>query len=773
VKRLPCHQLGKTYSCGGDLDQVGEGDAVTESPAGPAQGDAAPRGPGDEIAGVARVLIEQSPDAVLVLDADGMITYASPSLESLTGLVPREAIGRRCTDLVHPDDRAALVELFAGLRAAHQGPSPVCFRLARTDATYHDVEAVAMSVIDGTSPHDIVLTMRDVSLRRRIDLMVRSRDEHVQAVLDLLQVGVLICSPEGTIRTCNAAAARMLGRPAEAVVGSTGSELWAAVTAAGGRVTDENANDIEPDQFPAEVSLRTGEARADVVHGQVHPDGTMQWLRFSTNVLAPGPAVTLGAVVVSFEDVTERRVLFLAEQAQQRQGRAVLDALREGVLMLGEDGRVVRSNSAAEVLLGVPPGWLVGRTYEDTVRLFETSGGSIVGEDGSSMGIETHAVVVSRQTGETISGVVMRLQVSPAAERHWLQVSSRPLTDLSAAPPYPVVASFADITESKQAEIERLRLLRLIAQERRFLAEVLDSVDEGIVACDPMGLVTVFNDKMRLFLNLGADKDPTGSPPAVEGLFGADGHALRGGEHPLLLALAGSRVSNSQLLIAPAGGLRRSVLANGHPLRSPEGTLLGAVVALHDVTAQMRLEVELSELALHDPLTGAANRVLLNDRLDVAFERSTREGEAVGVMLVDLDDFKLVNDTLGHAAGDEVLVTCAARLRAAVRAGDTVARLGGDEFVIVCPLVTESELFAVRDRLAKTLAMPQLVAGRQLSVTGSVGVAIELPAHATPEGLLRAADESMYRAKDERRERRGAARRAPPAAERGADTADT
>jgi diguanylate cyclase (GGDEF)-like protein/PAS domain S-box-containing protein len=739
---------------------------VTESGDGRVPSAASARGPLEEIAGVTRILLEQSPDVVVVLDAEGRITYVSPSLESLTGLAPHEALGRYGSDLVHPDDRPAIVELFARLHETLQGPLPVSFRLTRTDSTYLDVEAVTMSVIDEATVHDIVITIRDVSLRRRIDEMVRSRDQHVQAVLDLLQVGVLTCSSEGTIRSCNTAAAQFLGVPAEQVVGSSGSEIWAGFTAAGDRVVDEFGNDIDPDQFPASVSLRTGEASTDVVQGHVHPDDRTQWLRFSTNVLAPGPAPNPGAVVVSFEDVTERRVAFLGEQAKHRQGRMVLDALHEGVLMLDAAGRVLTSNSAVEQLFGIAPDWLEGRTYEEIVRLLETSGGRVASEDGSSFDVDTHPVVLSRATGEIVSNVVMQIQMSPAAELRWFQVSSQPLTDLSADPPFPVVVSFADITESKQAEIERVRLLQLLAHERRFLAEVLDSIDEGIIACDAAGEVTVCNDKMRVFLHLSADQDPTGAPASVIGLFGSDGHPLRAGEHPLLLALAGSRVSNSQLVVEPVGGLRRSVLANGHSLRSAEGTPLGAVVAFHDVTAQRRLETELSELALRDPLTGAANRILLSDRLEVAFERSTREGAAVGVMLIDLDDFKLVNDTLGHAAGDEVLVTCAARLRAAVRAGDTVARLGSDEFVIVCPFITEDELLAVRDRLAAALATSQRVAGRELVVTGSVGYAIEFPAHATPDGLLRAADESMYRAKDDRRAQRGSERDAPQAAER-------
>ncbi len=170
------------------------------------------------------------------------------------------------------------------------------------------------------------------------------------------------------------------------------------------------------------------------------------------------------------------------------------------------------------------------------------------------------------------------------------------------------------------------------------------------------------------------------------------------------------------------------------------------------MTEQRHLESELTELALHDPLTRLANRILLSDRLEVALERSAREDAAVGVMLCDLDDFKQVNDTLGHGAGDAVLVATAERFRSAVRPGDTVARLGGDEFVIVCPIISSGEeLDGVRERLQAALEMPHELAGRSLVVTGSIGIALGRPGSVTPEMLLRAADDDMYRVKDERR----------------------
>ncbi|HEV2360362.1 MAG TPA: diguanylate cyclase, partial [Acidimicrobiales bacterium] len=529
--------------------------------------------------------------------------------------------------------------------------------------------------------------------------------------------------------------------------------------AIGGQVVDEAGVPIDPSRFPVEISMRSGLPLRGVTLGHVFPDGRTQWLSFSTEVLEVGPSVDIHAVVVSFEDVTTRREALLAEQAQRRRDRTVLDALSEGVLMFDGDGRVLTSNSAVEGLFHVVAEWLEGRTYQEMMDLLEVAGGTVHDENDEPFPLETHPAMRSRLSGETVAGFVLRITL-PGEEERWFQVHSRPLVSLALGPPFPVVVSFADVTDMKRAELERAHLLSLLRRERQFLTAVLGNVDEGIIACDAEGRVTVFNETMRLFLQLGPGEEIVGAPLSVPGIRRAsDGRPLKPDDNPLALALAGARVSNVEYVIEPPQGLRRIVLASGQALRAPDGEGLGAVVAFHDVTDQRRFESELSDLALHDPLTRLANRILLSDRLEVAFERSAREGAGVGVMLLDLDDFKLVNDSLGHAAGDEVLVTTAARLRGAVRPGDTVARLGGDEFVVVCPHIDdEQELAIVGERLARAVAQPQLAAGREVVVTASIGQAHGTPGKESPDTLLQRADDAMYRMKDQRRGTRAAGR---------------
>ena len=164
-------------------------------------------------------------------------------------------------------------------------------------------------------------------------------------------------------------------------------------------------------------------------------------------------------------------------------------------------------------------------------------------------------------------------------------------------------------------------------------------------------------------------------------------------------------------------------------------------------------EEQLSRQALHDPLTELPNRALLSDRLEQALSRTRRTQRRVGVLFLDLDRFKLVNDTRGHLGGDGLLKVVADRLRSAVRPGDTVARFGGDEFVVICEEVRDAaEATALADRLRETLAAPIDLDGGQLFVTASVGVAVSQRGDSA-ERLLRDADGAMYRAKERGRAR--------------------
>ncbi|MGH8614352.1 MAG: putative bifunctional diguanylate cyclase/phosphodiesterase, partial [Gammaproteobacteria bacterium] len=204
-------------------------------------------------------------------------------------------------------------------------------------------------------------------------------------------------------------------------------------------------------------------------------------------------------------------------------------------------------------------------------------------------------------------------------------------------------------------------------------------------------------------------------------------------------------------IVRPDGEIRwledRVVVASG-----PEGRPVRFDGVASDITERKRHEAQLSYLATHDALTQLPNRNLLNDRITQAVAHAQRGGHTFGVLMLDLDRFKRINDSYGHLFGDSLLQALASQLRSAVRQGDTVARLGGDEFVVLLgPVGSPEDIIPAVRRLLDLFSHPFTVQGTELHATASIGVAV-FPGDGTePETLLKNADTAMYRAKEQGR----------------------
>ena len=176
----------------------------------------------------------------------------------------------------------------------------------------------------------------------------------------------------------------------------------------------------------------------------------------------------------------------------------------------------------------------------------------------------------------------------------------------------------------------------------------------------------------------------------------------------------------------------------------------GIVANARDVTERNALEEQLRHQAFHDPLSGLPNRALFVERLTHALARADRRRAPLAVMLLDLDRFKLVNDSFGHPVGDQLLLAASERLRASLRTGDTLARFGGDEFTILLEdIEQDDDVFALLDRIFDDLRAPLVLEGRETYVTASIGVAFSHSAGECTMDLIRSADIAMYRAKGE------------------------
>ena len=266
-----------------------------------------------------------------------------------------------------------------------------------------------------------------------------------------------------------------------------------------------------------------------------------------------------------------------------------------------------------------------------------------------------------------------------------------------------------------------------------------------------------------LILVVDAAGEPTYVSPALDHVLGYSVHELFGREPSTLVPPVeiDAWIQCYETALAKAGAEHTAIVRGRHAdgrgleleVRTTslldEPSVRGVVFHIRDVTEQRVVRKELERRALHDALTDLPNRALLWDRLKHALDASARRPTAPAVLFVDLDGFKAVNDTIGHDAGDRLLVEVATRLEDARRGADTVARMGGDEFVVVLEdLADEREAIAVAERIVRRLQGPYESVGAEHVVTASVGLAFADQAGVhTPESIVRAADAAMYRAK--------------------------
>ncbi len=287
-----------------------------------------------------------------------------------------------------------------------------------------------------------------------------------------------------------------------------------------------------------------------------------------------------------------------------------------------------------------------------------------------------------------------------------------------------------------------------------FADAVLDALPDATAVIDGNGTIVAVNRAWRMVaVDNGGQPESTGV--GVNYLAICARSAAAGCSDAALVADGIRTVLEGQThhveleYPCPSPAVSRWFLLRIVPLAAPAH---GAVISHVNITRRKQAERELAHAAAHDPLTTVANRRLFTARLAKALippkGRTARGG--VGVLYLDLDGFKPVNDTFGHDAGDEVLLTTAQRLRHVVRPQDTVGRLGGDEFAVVAPRITADGLDALAARITAALQQPHLVHGQHVYVPASVGAHLALPGEA-PLDALRRADRAMYAVKSSRR----------------------
>ncbi len=671
-----------------------------------------------------RTLVERMPAVVYTQEIGSLDSamYMSPRIETLTGYSPEE-----CKDpdlrwlMVHPDDRERMQS--EDERSGEPGEVftteyRVLHRDGRTVWVRNESVMVEEEEADGSRYWQGF--MIDITERKRAEEALRESEERFRQLFEQSVDAVFVHDEQGRFVDCNSRACLLLGYSREELLSLSVRDVSCNM------LTKEEQARREKEGGTLWQRAMGGEPGTFVVsHEEMNrrKDGTTFPVEVRVGSVDYGGRQMM---LVSTRDITERKEAEEALKESEERYRSLVEHSPETIAVHSE-GRFVYVNPAGaklfgatgpEELLGKPVMGFVHPDYREFARervrriqeqgmFAELAEEKLIGLDGRIIDVEIAGLSVS-YGGKPATQVIIR-----------------------------------DITERKRAE-EKLE-----ESEARFRS-TFENASTGVAL---VGLDNRYLKVNRAFCEmLGYPEEELLGKSSLEITHPADREKSR--DHTKRLLDGRAKTAGIEKRYVRKDGSVVWALSDVSLVRDTEGNPGHFVAQYQDITERKALEERLEYRAFHDLLTSLPNRALFLNRLKHALSRLGRREGKVAVLFVDLDNFKFVNDTLGHHVGDDLLVAVSARLRGCLRPEDTIARLGGDEFAVLLEDVEVAGKAAyVAERIVEELRMPFTLSDQEVFVTPSIGIVFSDPSHDLPEDLLRNADIAMYRAKEESKAR--------------------
>jgi diguanylate cyclase (GGDEF)-like protein/PAS domain S-box-containing protein len=653
-----------------------------------------------QLEGMMLALAQTASDAIAVVDRAGRIIYTNAALAGMFGYERDALTGQPSELLFSQSERDGENERFARLLSGAEpaGVNRVSELMGvRADGVEFPIELSTAVWVAGGEPV-VARIIRDVSTRHRAEQQVRG-------LLESAPDAIVVADAAGEIVVANARAETMFGYAREELIGRSVELLMPeSKRDAHVRMRAGYASDPRP-----RGSSRPGDFTAR------HKDGTLFPVEITLNPIHTDDGLLVSSAI---RDVTDRR---RAERAMARVA-AIVASSPNAIIGVAADGTIESWNAGAEKLYGHTPEEAIGRPIT-IVNAPEHAGsrGHLDGAlAGATVAFESEDV---RRDGTRIKTAVT---ISPIRD------GSGQVTGVSCLA--------QDITERKRAE-------RALAEaEERFRR----AFDEA-----PIGMALISDDAVLEKANTALGATCGYARHELEGM------ALRSLLHPAdidtglgalrELAAGGAERVTLDLRMIPAVGSAVDVAVHatrlaGGPERAPQ-----LLCQFLDVTDRKLYEERLQFMADHDPLTGLLNRRKFESELERHVEHVKRYGPEGAVLVLDIDNFKTINDTLGHNAGDQLIVSIASVLRQRLRASDTLVRLGGDEFAVLLPKADHDEAAEVAEAIVDAIRTnSKLLDGGRKRLTTSLGIAMFTAdvAQLSGESILIEADLAMYDAKD-------------------------
>jgi diguanylate cyclase (GGDEF)-like protein len=439
----------------------------------------------------------------------------------------------------------------------------------------------------------------------------------------------------------------------------------------------------------------------------------------------------------AFIESQKRRLREEELHLQNLRFNTALANMGAGLCMFDAERRLVVSNDRYAQLYQLPPELLKVGTPHDAIIAHRVSHAILKG-DSNDGAVRQKIAALARLPADTASRRIEEL-----ANGRLVCITREPM------PGGGWVARHEDVTELQTLNEQLKTSNKLLDERSSRLQAIIDNFPGGITFLDAGLRVSVVNEQAKKLLEL-PEHLFAGGPPLLEDIFRFN--ASRGEYGP----------GEVEEQVATRMALARAARAHVFERQRPDGTVIevrgvpledgGFVTTYVDMTDRRRSEAKIVHMAHHDALTDLPNRVLLRERLEQALANAQRGKHPLAVLMVDLDRFKEINDTLGHSTGDRLLKVVAERLQSGLREGAIIARLGGDEFAIVDNVANAAvEATAIAERIQTMLSTPFDLGDHQVVVGSSIGIAVAPADGADPDQLLKNADLALYRAKSDGR----------------------
>ena len=642
-------------------------------------------------------------DGIALVNMTGKIIKVNKRILEVSGYTEQELVGKRFTllKMATAKSMAKMIAAFTKTIAGQRVPPYEVEGYMQTGEKRIG-EIYGSLLRKKGKAAGVVVVLRDITERKRAEESLKKEREIFYSTLQEAPNGVVLIDKDGSYLYINSEFTAITGYTLNDI--PTGKEWFLRAH------PDPNYRELVISAWKKDVVRRA----LDRVFSVVCKDGTVKEIEFRGTMLKDD------RTIVILTDITERK---RAEEAYH----AVVEHSLQGLHIL-QDQREVFANSAYADMLGYTVKELLALSPKQVRNLVhlddqEIAWGHIRDRIDGKPAPPHYQFRIIRKDGS-----VRWVETFPSR----IEYQGRPALQVA----------MIDITERKLAEAT------LKNSEERYRTLVESSTDAILMLDRERNAVTCNQAFLDLF---GYQKSEVeGQPIRIvhpsEESFRAYGKAT----YPLVERV-GSLRDEWDLMRKDGTILSAEIVTS--PIRSLDGTTTGYICLIRDITERKRAEEELAYMATHDSLTGLPNRTLFSDRLTMALTQGRRSKKNLAVMLLDLDYFKDVNDTLGHSMGDQLLRAVGNRLSGLLRKGDTIARIGGDEFLLLLPELLQIEYTTtLAQKILHAFREPFVFNDHQLHITTSIGIAIFPDDGDNADTLMKNADIAMYRAKNKGRD---------------------